>query len=88
MDFIAAISDQNEELSSEIDALGARISALVVTLEAEQFKVDQLSQERDLARTAFTALANQLEETRIIAIHCRDRIVGGESSCPPPRRAA
>lgn len=64
-DFTAALEVQILELEGEITALEERIAALAVTLEEEQFRVEQLTQERDLARSAYTALSNQLEETRI-----------------------
>ena len=39
---------------------------LVLFQEEEQYQIDILTQERDLARQAYTALSSQLKETRII----------------------
>lgn len=64
-EFISAIEDQNSSLTTELSTLEQSISNLSVELESEMFKVEQLSQERDLTRNAYNALANQLEETRI-----------------------
>jgi uncharacterized protein involved in exopolysaccharide biosynthesis len=64
-EFISAIEDQNISLTAELSTLEQSISNLSVELESETFKVEQLSQERDLTRNAYNALANQLEETRI-----------------------
>lgn len=60
-----AIQEQNADLENKVPKLESRIETLSVELEEERFKVDQLKQERDLARNAFTALSNQLTETRI-----------------------
>lgn len=63
--FIDALVSQNQELGEDLISLENEISELVLSLEKEQYRVDQLSQERDLARQTYTALSSQLEETRI-----------------------
>lgn len=63
--FVDALEDQNEELVAEIAALEDDISDLDLSMEKEQYQIDQLTQERDLARKTYTALSSQLEETRI-----------------------
>ena len=65
-DLIIALENQNVEIETVLPALESEISKLSVELESERFMVEMLTQERDLSRTAFTALANQLEETKII----------------------
>lgn len=62
---ITALEEQIDELEEEIPILESRISELSVDYEAEKYKVERFVQERDLARNAYHALANQLEETRI-----------------------
>lgn len=62
---IISLEEQISKFQSEIPVLETQISELSVDLEGEKFKVEQLEQERDLARNAYNALSNQLEETRI-----------------------
>lgn len=62
---IGAIKTQNEEFTTELTIIKESIGELSAALESERHKVELLTQERDLARSAYTALANQLEETRI-----------------------
>jgi len=63
--FVSTLQDQSKELEIQTNHIEQQITELSVALEEEQFKIEQLTQERDLARSAYTALANQLEETRI-----------------------
>ena len=62
---IAALKTQNEELNGELNKIEDSVGELSVALESERYNVELLAQERDLARNAYNALANQLEETRI-----------------------
>jgi len=62
---IAALQEQNLDFEMEIELIQEGLGEISSRLESERFKVDQLSQERDLARQAYTALSSQLEETRI-----------------------
>ena len=62
---LSAILNQNREIQEELTAIEESILNFSQELESERFAVEQLKQERDLARTAYTALANQLEETKI-----------------------
>jgi len=62
---ISAVQTQNSELLDEMEDIRVSIGELSSTLEGERFQVEKLTQERDLARSAYTALASQLEETRI-----------------------
>jgi len=62
---IGALKTQNEEFTAELTIIEESIGELSAALESERHKVELLTQERDLARSAYTALANQLEETRI-----------------------
>jgi uncharacterized protein involved in exopolysaccharide biosynthesis len=61
----AALQKQNEFLQVEIEEIETRIGKLTVDLEVESHQLEQLTQERDLARSAYVALSNQLEETQI-----------------------
>jgi uncharacterized protein involved in exopolysaccharide biosynthesis len=82
-DFTAALEVQILELEGEITALEERIAGLAVTLEEEQFRVEQLTQERNLARSAYTALSSQLEESRITqAQEERSAKIGAEAVVP------
>jgi len=62
---ITVLSQQNQELEDSLNEQEIIIPALTANLEDEQYKLDQLIDERDLARSAYTALSGQLEETRI-----------------------
>mgnify|MGYP006280687255 CR=1 FL=1 len=62
---LSAILNQNREIQEELTAIEESILNFSQELESERFAVEQLKEERDLARTAYTALANQLEETKI-----------------------
>ena len=61
----SAILDQNREMQEELVDIEKSVLNISQELESERFAVEQLKEERDLARTAYTALANQLEETKI-----------------------
>lgn len=56
---------QNSTLESDILSIKEEITRLSVELESEAHKVERLTQERDLARSTFIALSNQLVESRI-----------------------
>jgi uncharacterized protein involved in exopolysaccharide biosynthesis len=62
---VDAVQKQNASLESEISSLETNISELSLTLESEVYQLARIVQERDLARSAYTALAGQLEETKI-----------------------
>jgi uncharacterized protein involved in exopolysaccharide biosynthesis len=62
---INALEEQNVELIENVSNLEDRIVYLFVELESEKFEVEKLIQERDLAQSAYSALSNQFEETRI-----------------------
>ena len=52
-------------MNAELTRIEEGIGELSAALESEKHKVELLTQERDLARNAYIALSNQLEETRI-----------------------
>jgi uncharacterized protein involved in exopolysaccharide biosynthesis len=62
---IQALQAQGDALDDKLEQQEKRINTLAAQLEAEQHQLDELKQERDLARSAYLALAGQLEETRI-----------------------
>jgi len=62
---MAALKTQNEEFNAELSNVEEGIGELSVALESERYKVELLTQERDLARNAYIALANQFKETLI-----------------------
>jgi len=64
-ELISAIEEQNTTFREELLPLESRIAEQSFALESERFKVEQLTQERDLSQNAYIALASQLEETRI-----------------------
>jgi uncharacterized protein involved in exopolysaccharide biosynthesis len=59
---INALINQNNELYLELTRIEDNIANILVDLESEKFKIELLSMDRDMARNAYTALANQLEE--------------------------
>ena len=60
-----ALQQQNDAYQDDVTSSEEQIGLLSVALESEKFAIQQLTQERDLAKHAYIALANQLEETRI-----------------------
>lgn len=60
-----SLQAQNEVFEALLSGLKAEIKTLNVQLEEESHQLEQLRQQRDLARSAYHALAGQLEETRI-----------------------
>jgi uncharacterized protein involved in exopolysaccharide biosynthesis len=62
---IQALQAQGDALEDTLDQQEKRVNTLATQLETEQHQRDQLKQQRDLARSAYMALASQLEETRI-----------------------
>ena len=80
---IEALESQDEKLSEEVHLLEDEISSLVLSQEKEQYQIDLLTQERDLARQAYIALSSQLEETRItLAQEERPVRIGAEAVEP------
>jgi len=80
---IGALKTQNEEFSAELSNIEEGIGELSAALESEKYKVELLTQERDLARNAYIALANQLEETRITqSQEERSAKIGAEAMIP------
>mgnify|MGYP006283952161 CR=1 FL=1 len=65
-ELIDSLEDQNQQLISEIDDTKTAIRDITVDLETERHLLEQLSQERDLARSTYQALSNQYEEVRIV----------------------
>ncbi|MCK4816098.1 hypothetical protein KA005_10020, partial [bacterium] len=65
LNLIKAVEEQIKEFGDEIAVIEQRILDTAVELESEKYMVDGLTQERDIARSAYTALANQLEEIQI-----------------------
>lgn len=64
-DLIQATEEQNNQLIAELPKIRNNITRLSVEIESEQHRLEKLTQERDLARNAYHALSNQLEEIRI-----------------------
>lgn len=60
-----ALLDQNQLLEEEVSDLEEEIIELALVLEKEQYRIAQLTEDRDLSRHVYTALSSQLEETRI-----------------------
>jgi uncharacterized protein involved in exopolysaccharide biosynthesis len=63
--FWTTLESQNQQLAGDIVELESEISDLAVFLETENFKVDELTQQRNLARKIYIDLSTLLEETRI-----------------------
>ena len=64
-ELVQSLQAQNEDFEALLPTLETRIKGLNVQLEEEQYQLDQLREQRDLARSAYRALSGQLEETRI-----------------------
>ncbi len=64
-ELVRSLQSQNEDFKALLPTLETRIKQLNVQLEEEQHQLDQLREQRDLARNAYRALSGQLEETRI-----------------------
>lgn len=62
---IGALKTRNEEFIVELTIIEENIGELSVAFESEKYSLELLTQKRDLARNAYTALANQLEEIQI-----------------------
>jgi uncharacterized protein involved in exopolysaccharide biosynthesis len=62
---ITALEDQNQELEESLPDLEGKISGLMVALENEQYKVDQLQQVRDRAKKEYRVMAGYYDETQI-----------------------
>ena len=62
---ISALEDQNQDLEYTLPTLEEEISALMVELENEQYKVDQLQQERDRAKKEYLIMAGYYDEARV-----------------------
>jgi uncharacterized protein involved in exopolysaccharide biosynthesis len=62
---INSLEKQNDELEEEIIDLENAVTNLNAKLEKENYHLDQLRLERDMARDTYQALAGQLEENRI-----------------------
>jgi len=62
---ILSLQEQNLHLQDEIDMIKEEIAQVSVDLESEKHQLERLTQERDLARDAYIALSNQMEENRI-----------------------
>ncbi len=69
MDLVSALENQNEDLGLQIADLEKEINTLALEKEVEQFKLDQLKQERNRARNNYQALAGYLDETVIALEH-------------------
>ena len=61
----AALEGQNLQLEGEISLLENKISNLALSVERESFQIEQLSQERDLARKIYLDLSTLVEQTRV-----------------------
>jgi TolA-binding protein len=64
-ELVRSLQSQNEDFEALLPTLETQIKQLNVQLEEEQYQLDQLREQRDLARSAYRALSGQLEETRI-----------------------
>jgi capsular polysaccharide biosynthesis protein len=62
---ILSLQEQNSHLQDEIDLIKEEIAQVSVDLESGKHQLERLTQERDLAREAYIALSNQMEENRI-----------------------
>jgi len=66
---IDTLIDQNNEFEQKIPQLEEQISQVSFTLETERYEQEQLTFKRNLARNTYIALANQLEESKIVQSH-------------------
>ena len=64
-ELVTSLHAQNEDFEALFPVMETKIKELNVRLEKETYQLDQLRERRDLARSAYHALAGQLEETRI-----------------------
>jgi capsular polysaccharide biosynthesis protein len=62
---ITSLEEKSESIQKEIAEIEEEIIGLSVDIEIEKHRIEELTQERDLARTTYVALANQLQEIRI-----------------------
>lgn len=69
IDLVSALKNQNEALEIQLTGLEIEITTLALEKEVEQYKLDQLKQERDRARSNYRALAGYLDETLIALEH-------------------
>ncbi len=80
---IKALEEQIVGFEMEIRFIQDGIGEISSRWEAERFKVEQLTQERDLARQAYTALSSQLEASRItVAQEERPARIGAQAVEP------
>lgn len=81
---IVATTGQIDDNYVDINQVQEKIRVLRTTYEEEKYAVDKLTQDRDLARSAFTALTNQLEETQITYAQEELAVRLGASAVAPP----
>jgi capsular polysaccharide biosynthesis protein len=79
----ASLEAQKVELQGLIAGVESSISAQAAELEAAQFRIGELTLQRDLARRAYEALAIQ-EETSRLAFAQNDRLVRVSGNVIPP----
>lgn len=81
--FRAALESQNQQLEEETAALEDEISILASSLEIEQDQIDDLILKRDLARTTYKELADQLTDFQISQNQVDQEVMISTRALPP-----
>ena len=82
---ITSFEEQNNVIREDNTTIKSNITQLSVNLEAEKHNIEELTLERDLAKTTYLALANQLEEIQIIQTQEGDTAKIGAEAIEPTR---
>lgn len=81
--FRTALEDQNQSLTGEVAALEEEISDLALALEEEQYQVEKLKADRNLAETNYITLVKDLDKSRVLQVQEASYIMVSSSALPP-----
>ena len=84
-EMVASLQVQNQALQDEAAQLEIEINQIAIDLETVNNRLAQLTTQRDIAKNAYQALSNQVEETRI-SLSQEDQIAKIASDALPPTK--
>ncbi len=84
-EMVASLQVQNQALQEEAAQLDTELSQIAIDLESVNNRLAQLTSQRDIAKNAYQALSNQVEETRI-SLSQEDQIAKIASNALPPTK--
>jgi uncharacterized protein involved in exopolysaccharide biosynthesis len=86
-EMVASLQVQNQALQDEAAQLEIEINQIAIDLETVNNRLAQLTTQRDIAKNAYQALSNQVEETRI-SLSQEDQIAKIASDALPPTKSS